>query len=73
MGLERSIRLRGPVRLMSCGTGDPLRVRDANPSIMAQTAGTLSPPAWITKSASAAVDVRREREVSSPMMGVRVE
>ena len=32
MGFERSIRLRGPVRLMRRGRGDPVVVRDANRS-----------------------------------------
>jgi hypothetical protein len=58
---------------MKLGRGNPVVVWNAKPSIIAHTAGTLSPPMWMTKSASAAVDVRRASEESYSIMGVRFE
>lgn len=75
IGSERSIRLRGPVTLMRRGDGGDLvagDIEDANPSIMAHTAGTLSPPTWMTKSTFAAVDSRSESEERVPITGVKL-
>lgn len=65
-GSERSIKLRGPLILMIFGKGLPVE-EDASPSIIAHTAGRLSPAICTTKSAAAALDVRRESEVKVPI------